>query len=101
MNHECTFNFIILKGKDIMKFMKQKFSKALALVICLIMTVMSLPMSAFAAVATDLPENMADHAILRALAYTGYNVEKQKSDRGFRRDCAHGAGEIPVRSCGD
>ena len=60
--------------------MKQKFSKALALVICLIMTVMSLPMSAFAAVATDLPENMADHAILRALAYTGYNVEKQKSD---------------------
>ena len=63
-----------------MKFMKQKFSKALALVICLIMTVMSLPMSAFAAVATDLPGNMADHAILRALAYTGYNVEKQKSD---------------------
>ena len=63
-----------------MEFMKQKFSKALALVICLIMTVMSLPMSAFAAVATDLPENMADHAILRALAYTGYNVEKQKSD---------------------
>ena len=38
-----------------MEFMKQKFSKALALVICLIMTVMSMPMSAFAAVASDLP----------------------------------------------
>ena len=39
-----------------------------------------LPMSAFAAPAADVPESMRDNAILRALQYTGYNVQKQKDN---------------------
>ncbi len=74
-----------------MKFIKNKLSKALALVLCLVMTVMALPMSAFAAVASDLPENMADHSILRALEYTGYDVAKQKADGTLYQSGSYGS----------
>lgn len=63
-----------------MSFMKKKWSRALAMILAVVMTVMAVPMGAFAAVASDLPENMADHSILRALEYTGYDVQKQKND---------------------
>ncbi len=63
-----------------MSFVKNKWSKVLAMVLAVVMTVMALPMSAFAAVASDLPDEMADHSILRALEYTGYDVAQQKAD---------------------
>ena len=57
-----------------MNFNKNKWSKVLAMFLAVVMTIMAMPMSAFAAVASDLPDNMADHSILRALEYTGYEV---------------------------
>ena len=59
---------------------KTLFSKAVSILLAALMLLSIVPMSALAAPATDLPENMKDHAILRALAYTGYNVQKQKDD---------------------
>ena len=63
-----------------MNFVKNKWSKVLAMVLAVVMVIMAMPMSAFAAVASDLPEEMADHSILRALAYTGYDVDQQIAD---------------------
>ena len=54
-----------------MKSIKKNWTKALAMLLAVVMCIMAMPMSAFAAVASDLPDNMADHAILRALEYTG------------------------------
>ena len=62
-----------------MSFAKNKWSKVLAMVLAVVMVVMAMPMSAFAAVASDLPEEMVDHSILRALAYTGYDVDQPDS----------------------
>ena len=45
------------------------------MLLAVIMVIAAFPMNAFAAVASDLPDNMADHAILRALEYTGYDVQ--------------------------
>ena len=63
-----------------MNFVKNKWSKVLAMFLAVVMTIMAMPMSAFAAVASDLPDEMADHSILRALAYIGYDVNKQIAD---------------------
>lgn len=63
-----------------MSFVKNKWSRVLAMVLAVVMAVMAMPMSAFAAVASDLPEEMVDHSILRALAYTGYDVKQQIAD---------------------
>lgn len=59
---------------------KKKFPKLMSALLAVVMMLSAMPMSAFAAVASDLPANMADHAILRALEYTGYDVQKQKND---------------------
>lgn len=74
-----------------MKFTKFKWSKALAMVLAVVMVIMSLPMSAFAAPASDLPANMVDHAILRALEYTGYDVQKQKNDGTLYQSGSYGS----------
>ena len=73
-----------------MKFTKYKWSKALSIVLAIVLTVMALPMSAFAAPASDLPANMIDHAILRALEYTGYDVQKQKNDGTLYQSGSYG-----------
>jgi hypothetical protein len=39
------------------------------------MMISALPMSAFAAAASNLPANMTDHSTLCALEYTGYHVQ--------------------------
>lgn len=74
-----------------MNFIKNKWSKALAMVLAVVMTIMAMPMSAFAAVASDLPDNMADHSILRALEYTGYDVAKQKADGTLYQSGSYGS----------
>ena len=78
-----------------MSFVKNKWSKVLAMVLAVVMVVMAMPMSAFAAVASDLPEEMVDHSILRALAYTGYDVEKQIDD-GTLYQYGHYGSRIPT-----
>ena len=74
-----------------MNFNKNKWSKVLAMFLAVVMTIMAMPMSAFAAVASDLPDNMADHAILRALEYTGYDVQKQKNDGTLYQSGSYGS----------
>ncbi len=59
----------------------KRFSKkALALLIAVILVITCLPLSAMAAPASDLPANMIDSHILRALEYTGYDVQAQKDN---------------------
>ncbi|MBR2861146.1 MAG: LPXTG cell wall anchor domain-containing protein [Clostridia bacterium] len=74
-----------------MNYIKKNWKKGLAMVLAIVMCVMAMPMSAFAAVASDLPDNMADHAILRALEYTGYDVQKQKDDGTLYQSGSYGS----------
>ena len=69
------------------KYITRLFSVLLA--VCLIFAAM--PVTTFAAVASDLPENMADHAILRALEYTGYDVQKQKDNGTLYQSGSYGS----------
>lgn len=55
-------------------------TKVMAIFLAIVMLISAIPISVFAAVASDLPENMADSSILRALEYTGYDVAAQKAD---------------------
>lgn len=63
-----------------MKVRNKVTTKVLTMILSVVMIVGILPMSAFAAPAADVPESMRDNAILRALQYTGYNVQKQKDN---------------------
>lgn len=74
-----------------MSFVKNKWSKVVAMVLAVVMVVMAMPMSAFAAVASDLPEEMVDHSILRALAYTGYDVDQQIADGTLYQSGSYGS----------
>lgn len=74
-----------------MSFVKNKWSKVLAMVLAVVMVVMAMPMSAFAAVASVLPEEMVDHSILRALAYTGYDVDQQIADGTLYQSGSYGS----------
>lgn len=74
-----------------MSFVKNKWSKVLAMVLAVVMVVMAMPMSAFAAVASDLPVEMVDHSILRALAYTGYDVDQQIADGTLYQSGSYGS----------
>ncbi len=61
--------------------MRNKISaKVLTMFLAIIMIFGILPLSAFAAPAADIPAAMLDNPILRALEYTGYNVQKQKDN---------------------
>lgn len=55
-------------------------SKLLAALLAVIMLISALPISAFAAPASDIPSDMLNNDYLDALAYTGYNVQAQKTD---------------------
>lgn len=69
----------------------KKMSKFLSALLAVVMVIMAMPMSAFAAVASDLPDNMADSHILRALEYTGYNVQAQKNDGTLYQSNSYGS----------
>ena len=71
---------------------KGKFStRLLTMLLAVIMVISIMPMSAFAAPASDLPANMVDHSILRALEYTGYNVQQQKNDGTLYQSGSYGS----------
>lgn len=71
--------------------MKQFNKRFVSLLLVIILVLSLLPISALAAPAADLPENMVDSAILRALEYTGYDVQKQKDDGTLYQDGHYGA----------
>lgn len=63
-----------------MKQEKKLRTRLLSLFMAMLLMLTALPftaMTASAAPASDIPEEMLDNAILRALAYTGYDVEAQ------------------------
>ena len=66
--------------------------KLVSLLLALVMVLSAFPISAFAAPASDIPEKMLDNPIVRALAYTGYNV----SDRTLRRCIEKQCTEYPL-----
>ena len=71
---------------------KKKISaRVMAMLLAVVLVLSAFPMSAFAAVASDLPDEMADHAILRALEYTGYDVQKQKDDGTLYQSGSYGS----------
>ena len=67
--------------------------KLVSLLLALVMVLSAFPISAFAAPASDIPEKMLDNPIVRALAYTGYNVQKQK-DNGTIYQTGHYGGAL-------
>lgn len=71
--------------------MKKRFPKIVSALLAVLMIVGMLPTSAFAAAASDLPENMTDHSILRALEYTGYDVQQQISDGTLYQSGSYGS----------
>ena len=74
--------------------MKQFSKRLFSLLLVMAMLLSLLPMGALAAPASDLPENMIDSPILRALEYTGYDVQKQK-DNGTLYQSGHYGSSIP------
>ena len=70
---------------------KKKFPKLMSALLAVVMMISALPMSAFAAAASDLPANMTDHSILRALEYTGYDVQQQIKDGTLYQSGSYGS----------
>ena len=70
---------------------RKNFSKVMSALLAAVMLLCAMPMSAFAAPASDLPANMADHSILRALEYTGYDVQAQKNDGTLYQSGSYGS----------
>lgn len=60
--------------------MRKTKTKVLSAFLAVLMLLSTLPMSAFAAAASDIPSDMLDNPYLDALAYTGYNVQAQIND---------------------
>ena len=50
-------------------------NKILAMLLVVSLLIGALPVAVFAAPASDIPESMLDNSILRALEYTGYDVQ--------------------------
>ena len=71
--------------------MKKNLSKILSIILASLLLLSVLPLSVFAAPASDLPENMIDSPILRALEYTGYDVQQQKDDGTLYQSGSYGS----------
>lgn len=71
--------------------MTQFSKRILSAVLAVIMLLSMVPLSAMAAPASDLPDNMVDSPILRALEYTGYDVQKQKDNGTLYQTNSYGS----------
>lgn len=58
----------------------KKFKRLLSFCLAVIMLFCMMPLTLFAAPASDIPADMLDNAYLDALEYTGYKVQTQKDD---------------------
>lgn len=77
-----------------MKPKKRLHTRLLSVFLALLLMMTAMPFSAItasAAPASDLPDNMVDSAILRALEYTGYDVQKQKDDGTLYQSGSYGS----------
>lgn len=94
--------------------MKNKRScKLLSALLAVLMVISMLPLTAMAAPASDIPDEMLDNVYLDALAYTGYNVQAQKDDgtifkkysggvaASIRSDIGYGTGPSGVETVSD
>lgn len=72
-------NLIGRKERIIMTKINHSF-KWLSVLLSVLMLLTSLPLTALAAPASDIPKEMLDNVYLDALAYTGYNVQAQMDD---------------------
>ena len=59
---------------------KKKGKKLISMLLAVVMALSIMPMSAFAAANSNIPDEMLDNVYLDALAYTGYNVQSQIND---------------------
>ena len=64
----------------------------LSLLLALAMVISAFPIVVFAAPAANIPAKMLDNAIVRALAYTGYDVQKQKDNGTIYQTGHYGSG---------
>lgn len=60
--------------------MNKTFKRIFATLLTVLMLLSTIPFSAFAAPASDIPKEMLNNDFLSALAYTGYDVAAQKND---------------------
>ncbi len=67
-----------MKGRGRMK--RERFKRILSGILAMLMLVISVPVTSFAAVADDVPEDMRSNVFLDALAYTGYDLQAQIND---------------------
>lgn len=77
-----------------MKHKKKLHTRLLSVFLALLLMMTAIPFSAITASATpasDLPDNMVDSAILRALEYTGYDVQQQKDDGTLYQSGSYGS----------
>ena len=77
-----------------MKTKKRLHTRLLSVFLALLLLMTAMPFSAItasAAPASDLPDNMVDSAILRALEYTGYDVQQQKNDGTLYQSGSYGS----------
>lgn len=74
------FLYHISERKMLMKTQKRLHIRLLSVFLALLLMITAIPFTASAAPASDIPEEMLDSAILRALEYTGYDVQKQKDN---------------------
>lgn len=58
----------------------KRTKKLIAAFLAILMLLSSVPFAVTAAPAADIPKEMLDNVYLSALAYTGYNVQKQKNE---------------------
>lgn len=63
-----------------MKIKNKRSFKWMSVLLSMVMLLTSVPLTAWAAPASDIPKEMLDNVYLDALAYTGYDVQAQMDD---------------------
>ena len=71
--------------------MTKNRKRFLSAFLAVVMLLSMVPFSAMAAPASDLPDNMVDSPILRALEYTGYDVQAQKDNGTLYQSGSYGS----------
>ena len=66
-------------------------SRILSMLLAVLMLISMMPISVFAAPASDIPAEMLDNVFLDALEYTGYKVQAQRDDGTIFKKYSSGA----------
>ena len=68
------------KERNTMNQKRRLSFRCLSIILAVMMILSALPFTAFAAPSSDIPEEMLENSIIRALEYTGYDVQTQKNN---------------------